>query len=218
MIIKHSFSNTCDIGIGFVAILSIKYRYVIDIFKTKWLSIMQKLTFHFQNGQRIIQQIGLIDEFKGKWTLQMQNLSAEHLKHIQIAASNDNAVASMQLENVVNATRERLDAYQNALNIVLNPTTLFTHQTIEYLYVELEPQNTNVDFKKYRNIVPKLVLAIEEQLISFRATPTQDVLGQLRQQIQKTTVLLERKSIHPLIATNGRHLLLLKPAICNYRV
>jgi hypothetical protein len=202
MIIKHSFSNTCDIGIGFVAILSIKYRYVIDILKQNYyLSIMQKLTFHFQNGQRIIQQIGLIDEFKGKWALQMQNLSAEHLKHIQIAASNDNAVASMQLENVVNATRERLDAYQNALNIVLNPTTLFTHQTIEYLYVELEPQNTNVDFKKYRNIVPKLVLAIEEQLISFRATPTQDVLGQLRQQIQKTTVLLERKSIHPLIAT-----------------
>jgi hypothetical protein len=44
------------------------------------------------------------------------------------------------------------------------------------------------------------VLTIEEQLISFRATPTQDVLGELRQQIQKTTVLLERKSIHPLIA------------------
>ncbi|MEO0041178.1 MAG: hypothetical protein RL329_626, partial [Bacteroidota bacterium] len=161
---------------------------------------MQKLTFHFQNGQRIIQQIGLIDEFKGKWSQQMQNLSAEHLKHIQITASNDNAVASMQLENVVNAAPERLNAYQNALHIVLNPTTLFTHQMIEYLYVELEPQNTNIDFKKYRNVVPKLVLTIEEHLISFRATPTQDILGQLRQQIQKTTVLLERKSIHPLIA------------------
>jgi hypothetical protein len=161
---------------------------------------MQKFTFNFQSSHKIIQKIGIIDEFKGKWSqLISPDLPLEKLRMLALA---DNSSASIRLENqlaVTDANDAPLKRYKNASNIVLNQATLFSYETIEYLYEYLEEQVTNNDFDKYRKQVSKLTLFITGQPISFRTIPTRNIAQQLKQEVQKTITYLDGKQFHPLI-------------------
>jgi Fic family protein len=159
---------------------------------------MQKFTFNFQNGHKIIQKIGLIDEFKGKWS---QQVSTDlPLEKLRILALSDNSSASVRLEKPTASVNDVLrNLYRNASNIVLNQTTLFSHETIEHIYECLEPQVTDNNFDKYRKQTSKLTLFIANQPISFRSMPTRNIAQQLKQEVHKTITYLNDKQLHPLI-------------------
>ncbi|MEN9611473.1 MAG: hypothetical protein RLZZ628_2287 [Bacteroidota bacterium] len=162
---------------------------------------MQKLTFNFQNGQKIIQKIGLIDEFKGKWSQQIyKDFPLEKLRAIALS---ENASASIRLEKHSQPEIEaetRGNAYKNAANIALNQNSKFSYEIIENIYQCLESHLTNKDSKQYRKIVSKLTLSITNHPIHFRSTPVQDIAGQLKQEVAKTSVFMDKKQVHPLIA------------------
>jgi Fic family protein len=163
--------------------------------------IMQKLTFNFQNGQKIIQKIGLIDEFKGKWSQQIYKDFP--LDKLRILALSENAKASVRLEQQLHTEivdEVQWNQYINASNFALNRNTKFSYETIENLYQCLESDVTNKDLKKYRKIVSKLTLFITHHPIAFRSTPAQDIVGQLKQEVYKTSAYLDKKQLHPLIA------------------
>jgi hypothetical protein len=162
---------------------------------------MQKFTFNFQNSHKIIQTIGHIDEFKGKWSQQIFTdfLPLEKLRMLVLS---DNSSASVRLEKqlpTASANDVQLNKYRNASNIVLNQTTFFSYETIVHIYECLDSQVTNNDFDKYRKHAPKLTLFITEQPLSFRPIPTRDIAKQLKQEVQKTVTHFEDQQLHPLI-------------------
>lgn len=184
---------------------------------------VQKLSFDFATNQRILQLIGYIDSFKGKWNI-VENKENYYLKELRKIATIESIGSSTRIEGATLTdkevqkllndikitklkTRDEQDVigYYEVLELIYNNFSdiKFSESYIKQLH-QLLLKYSNKDKRHrgaYKHLSNKVVATYPtgEQRTIFATTEPALVEGEMRELIDWTNEQFEQKTIHRLI-------------------
>lgn len=182
-----------------------------------------KLNFDFKVNQQVIQKIGFIDSFKGKWT-GLEEKESSYLKELKEIATIESIGSSTRIEGstlsdeevkkLINSikitsfkTRDEQEVfgYYEVLNIILDAyeDIDIKENHIHHLHKSLlQASNKDENHRgKYKKLSNKVVANYPSghQKIIFNTTEPFQVKEEMNQLLIWTTKSLNNKEIHPLI-------------------
>lgn len=188
---------------------------------------IQKLNFDFTTNQRVLQLIGYIDGFKGKWN-NVENRKNRYLKELRKIATIESIGSSTRIEGAALSDKEvqellnnikisklktrdeqEVIGYYEVLELIYNN---FSDIKLSESYIKQLHQmllrHSNKDERHrggYKHLSNKVVATYPtgEQRTIFATTEPALVEGEMRELIDWTNQQLEQKSIHPLIVVGN---------------
>lgn len=184
---------------------------------------IQKLNFDFATNQRVLQLIGYIDGFKGKWNI-VENKENRYLKELRKIATIESIGSSTRIEG---ATLTDLEVQELLKNIKI--TKLKTrdeqevigyYEVLELIYDNFSDIKLSENYIKqlhqmllkysnkderhrggYKHLSNKVVATYPtgEQRTIFATTEPALVAGEMQELVEWTNRQLEQKNIHQLI-------------------
>lgn len=183
----------------------------------------KKLRFDFTSTQKIINKIGFIDLFKGKWT-SIENLESKYLRELKRIATIQSIGSSTRIEgvtltneeietllnnlkinNLQNREEQEVIGYYEALEIILDnyQTIELSESNIFNLHnILLKFSNKDQNHRgRYKQLSNKVVAKYPggEQRVIFKTTEPFLVKKEMEEAIEWTNTQMRKEEIHPLI-------------------
>ncbi len=184
---------------------------------------IRKLNFDFTVNQRVVQLIGYIDGFKGKWNI-AETKENRYLKELRKIATIESIGSSTRIEGATLTDQEVQDLLKNIKIAKLKTRdeqeVIGYYEVLELIYEHygdirlsesyikqlhqmlLQYSNKDEQYRGgYKHLSNKVVATYPtgEQRTIFANTEPALVEGEMRELIDWTNEQLEQKSIHPLI-------------------
>ena len=188
---------------------------------------VQKFNFDFATNQRVLQLIGYIDGFKGKWNI-VENKENRYLKELRKIATIESIGSSTRIEGATLTDKEvqelltnikitklktrdeqEVIGYYEVLELIYDnyPDIKLSESYIKQLHQMLLKYSNKDERHRgdYKHLSNKVVATYPtgEQRTIFATTEPALVEGEMRELIDWTNEKLEQKNIHPLIVTGN---------------
>ncbi len=184
---------------------------------------IQKLNFDFATNQKILQLIGYIDGFKGKWNT-VENKENRYLKELRKIATIESIGSSTRIEGATLTDKEVQELLNNIKITKLKTRdeqeVIGYYEVLELIYDNFSDIKLSESYIKqlhqmllkysnkderhrggYKHLSNKVVATYPtgEQRTIFATTEPALVEGEMRDLVEWTTTQLEQKNIHQLI-------------------
>ena len=184
---------------------------------------IQKLNFDFATNQRVLQLIGYIDGFKGKWNV-VENKENRYLKELRKIATIESIGSSTRIEGAT-LTDNEVQELLNDLKVTKFETrdeqeVIGYYEVLELIYDNFSDIKLSESYIKqlhqlllkysnkderhiggYKHLTNKVVATYPtgEQRTIFATTEPALVAGEMQELVEWTNGQLEQKTIHQLI-------------------
>ncbi|GHT20913.1 cell division protein Fic [Bacteroidia bacterium] len=184
---------------------------------------INKLNFDFATNQQVMQLIGLIDGFKGKWNI-VEKRENRYLKELRKIATIESIGSSTRIEGAT-LSDEEVQELLNNIKITKMQTrdeqeVIGYYEVFELIYDHYSDINLSESYIKqlhqlllkysnkderhrggYKHLSNKVVATYPtgEQRVIFNTTDPVLVDGEMRELIEWVNIQVDTKNIHPLI-------------------
>lgn len=184
---------------------------------------IQKLNFDFATNQSVLQLIGYVDGFRGKWNM-TEKQETRYLKELRKIATIESIGSSTRIEGAMLTDREVQELLKDIKITKLKSRdeqeVIGYYEVLELIYANYSDIKLSESYTKqlhqlllkysnrderhrgsYKHLSNKVVAAYPtgEQRTIFATTEPALVAGEMQELLEWTNEQLEQKNIHPLI-------------------